>query len=160
MHSPTLFVNAQPTQALLWLELVSIKARPSQMSKATHTLTHTYAHTHAHSQGKQIPFAAFPGGFNDWDSRWLGLNSASLVRVSFPPPCMTAVNSLNRTRLKVEDMEGWHCGWVGGILLHPSFIPPSRLVLTPSLIRNFWKLLRHDKEIQLFQRLFLEPSRV
>lgn len=61
---------------------------------------------------------------------------------------VTAENSLNTRHSEVNDMVGC-CRWVGGILLH-SFIPPSRLVLTPSFINILWNVLRRDVKYSFF----------
>lgn len=129
-----------PHRQLLWLELVSIKARPSQMPKATHTHTHAHTHTQPHRQRKQIPFAAFPGGFNDWDSCWLRPHSVSLVRVEFFSTPYDGCEWFKHNTLKGRRHWGLTL-WVGwwnspSSLIHSSFPPCSHSLVHKKLLKS------------------------
>lgn len=107
-----------------------------------HTQIHRNTHTYTELTQADSP-GCIPGRIS-----WLGF----LVAFSLCPnvlsclfsPTMTAVNSLNARNFRVNDMVGWYCRWVAGILLHlHSFIPPSSLVLTPAFIKILWNVLCH-----------------
>lgn len=151
VHSPTLFVNARPTQALLWLELVRVKGQTeSDVKGHAHSLAHTRTHTRA------VDASRFPSSHSQEDFM-IGILGGSLLILHvllgdvYPhlvwPLWTVLTQGTWRSTTWSADVVG---GSVGSSFILHSFIPPSCLVLTASLMKLLWNVLCHDVKRSLF----------